>query len=868
MSFLYEILDTLRNYGDDEIEIPPYITENLNPLFELRPYQVGAFKNFITYFENDRFCKKPTQVLFHMATGSGKTLIMAGLMLYLYKKGYRNFLFFVNLSNIVNKTKDNFLNSHSRKYLFSEEIRINGEYVPVKKVSNFQCVDENAINICFTTTQSLHTDMWFAKENAISFNEFLEKKVVLISDEAHHLNVDAKTLKRNKEEEENYHSWEETVHRIFEMNKDNVLLEFTATCNINNPQIRAEYESKIIYDYPLFKFRADGYSKEIKTLRSDVRLMDRAIQAIVLSQYRLKVFQDNRLSIKPVILFKEKTVSDSKKFMGDFIEAVAKLNGDELQRISELTDNKTLGEAYAYFKRNSISFNQLAQELREDFSAEHCISANDDCEASERQIALNSLEDPLNPYRAVFEVKKLDEGWDVLNLFDIVRLYETRQSSGRKISPFTISEAQLIGRGARYCPFQIDGEQERYQRKYDMDIDNPLRICEELYYHCQNDSRYISELNSALCEIGVDIEKRKECDYLLKGSFKSENIYRNGFVFTNNRVEVSRKDITGLLPSVRERLYTVKFSTGISGEDIIFEDEIARKNSDNTRITYTQRISIEEIAQINYAIVNKALCRYTVFKFNVLKSYFPNLRSTREFITSQNYLAGIRIEITSSNEKLTPSLLYSSCLKVLGKVAESISAIEVTYKGTTEFKPKRINETFKNKKCNYTVLHDGGIGYSQNDITVPACSRIDLSKEDWFAFEDNYGTSEEKAFVAYFKKFVPELRKKYDKVFLVRNERQLHVYSFDAGERFEPDYLLFLHRQNGDDYEQLQVFIEPKGSHLIETDKWKEDFLLEIENKAVVKTTFVDDNEYRIWGFHFFNREKRVNDFATDMSRL
>ena len=29
-------------------------------------------------------------------------------------------------------------------------------------------------------------------------------------------------------------------------------------------------------------------------------------------------------------------------------------------------------------------------------------------------------------------------------------------------------------------------------------------------------------------------------------------------------------------------------------------------------------------------------------------------------------------------------------------------------------------------------------------------------------------------------------------MFLVRNERQLHIYSFDGGERFEPDYLLFL----------------------------------------------------------------------------
>ena len=54
-------------------------------------------------------------------------------------------------------------------------------------------------------------------------------------------------------------------------------------------------------------------------------------------------------------------------------------------------------------------------------------------------------------------------------------------------------------------------------------------------------------------------------------------------------------------------------------------------------------------------------------------------------------------------------------------------------------------------------------------------------------------------------------------------------------------------------YEQLQVFIEPKGTHLIAEGKWKEDFLLEIEDKAVATKIFVDDNKYKIWGFHFFN---------------
>ena len=198
MSYLYEKIDTLIESGYSK-KVPEYISSNLNSNFELRPYQIRAFENFITYFENEHLCKKPTQTLFHMATGSGKTLIMAGLMLYLYKQGYRNFLFFVNLSQIVQKTKENFLNSISSKYLFNEEINIDGEIIKIKEVSNFQYSDDSAINICFTTTQGLHADMWGMKENSLSVDDFENQKVVLISDEAHHLNADTK--KMNKEEE-------------------------------------------------------------------------------------------------------------------------------------------------------------------------------------------------------------------------------------------------------------------------------------------------------------------------------------------------------------------------------------------------------------------------------------------------------------------------------------------------------------------------------------------------------------------------------------------------------------------------------------------------------------------------------------------
>ena len=286
--------------------------------------------------------------------------------------------------------------------------------------------------------------------------------------------------------------------------------------------------------------------------------------------------------------------------------------------------------------------------------------------------------------------------------------------------------------GSPVCPLN---------RKRECVCIHPLRICEELYYHCQNDSRYIGELNNALREIGVDIENQTVRTYVLKDTFKADSLYREGLVFTNERVEKSRNDVDGLLPSVREHIYAVKLSTGSSGEDTIFG--AGKALTEKAVATYTYRTDIKTIADMNYAIVHKALCKYSVFKFNTLKSYFPNLKSTREFITSPNYLGAIKIEITSKYETPTPSILFSACVNVLGKVAESVSDIEITYVGTTEFKPTRISEMFKDKKCNYTIVHNGGLGYSQNDASVPNGWKIDLSKEDWFAFEDNFGTSEE-----------------------------------------------------------------------------------------------------------------------------
>ena len=224
--FLHEQLEIAFNYGVPKPEMPSSITQNLNPAFELRDYQKEAFASFIHYFNNDLPEKeKPVHLLFNMATGSGKTLIMAGLILYLYEKGHRNFLFFVNSTNIIEKTKDNFLNPRAAKYLFSQDIRFEGKPVTVTQVDNFEGVNENDINICFTTIQQLHTDMTSEKENALTYENFAERQIVLLADEAHHINVSTKS----QQGMELFESWENTVERIFKSNDANPANTFFLT---------------------------------------------------------------------------------------------------------------------------------------------------------------------------------------------------------------------------------------------------------------------------------------------------------------------------------------------------------------------------------------------------------------------------------------------------------------------------------------------------------------------------------------------------------------------------------------------------------------------------------------------------------------
>ena len=289
--------DSLEKRNKISREISTSILENLNPDFELREYQISAISRFIEYFENEQDKNLPIQLLFNMATGSGKTLLMVAFILYLYEKGYRHFIFFVDKKNIIKKTIDNFINKKSSKHLFANRVFIDGQEVLVKQVESFSKNERDNINIHFTTISGLHLRLNNPQQDYMTFDDFKKYKTVFISDEAHHINALTKN-KLSKTEVEEKTSWEYTVNKLLNSREDNILLEFTATIDWKNPSIFAKYKDKVLMEYDLKSFREDKFSKDVFLFQSDSEMTERMLQAVIISQYRRKVAEKNKIALK------------------------------------------------------------------------------------------------------------------------------------------------------------------------------------------------------------------------------------------------------------------------------------------------------------------------------------------------------------------------------------------------------------------------------------------------------------------------------------------------------------------------------------------------------------------------------------------
>lgn len=325
-----------------------------------------------------------------------------------------------------------------------------------------------------------------------------------------------------------------------------------------------------------------------------------------------------------------------------------------------------------------------------------------------------------------------------------------------------------------------------------------------------------------------------------------------------------RSKIVGLDNSVINTNYTYTIKTGQSNELTVFDEPKAQiLNLDSQPFL---------MREFGAHVVRKALSSNPVYKFNKLIKQFPNLKSIDEFIESTHYLGNIKITIKGNRDVLAtlPQIeKLRAAKKTLNIIAGYLDANRTDYKGSIEFIPKTINHIYEKDKI-LNIVNEGNtqqeFGIGQDETNNPELY-LDLSNQDWFAFNNNYGTSEEKYLVRFIDSMMNELQKKYDDVFMLRNEKHFKLYSFKDGKPLEPDFVLFLTRKEENNELHYQVFIEPKGSHLVATDKWKERFLLDLKTKHKIDQLW-ENKHYIVWGLPFYTHNSGDDNFSNEFEKL
>ncbi|WP_249936665.1 DEAD/DEAH box helicase family protein [Helicobacter pylori] len=806
------------------------MTSNLKN--ELRDYQKQAINNYLEKRQSN-----PTQkhFMFEMATGSGKTLVMAGLILECYKQGYQNFIFFVNSTSILEKTKLNFTDSVSSKYLFNENININDENTEIKSINNLNESQASAINIYFSTIQGLFSLFTKAKENAISIEDLKDQKLVFLADEAHHLNTETKKKLSDAESSEK-RNWESVVKLALEQNKDNLLLEFSATIP-NEKSVKDKYKNLKVITYTLKEFSEDKFCKNIYSLSYENKELEtRFLGACVSSLYKELLAQHHNIeNFKPCILFKSERIEYSKENQERFNTFLENLSPLDLEIFFNHSRNAFFKDAKNFFDKQKYTPN-LAALLQTKFKKSVQINTNNEKELEKGMPLLNSLEDRDNPKRVIFSVDKLNEGWDVLNLFDIVRL---KNKASQKD---TTKDAQLIGRGARYYPFSYNdfkpGRIEFYQRKFD--LSNPLSALERLDYHAVYDSEFIAKLNNELQDLGLGFvnekqtipltpTKRFKCYYASNKREKNNNLFN--------------KDYSDSVEATLKSLHVPLFGF------IVREKKVDFKEENKGDRTYYIPHTLDKIP-INYFL--KAL-NLKNLDFKTLKKAFKKHAFNNKVEFIERYVSSLKTNFHKNQKFDNNEILLKLAVYIIENLKDTLLKEQDKY----EVSALELKEF---------ETHNKSLSASEWEKDIPPY--------EWLLFKDmrKLDSKLERKFLGFINKHKKVLDKKFKEWCVLRNDHfaELKVFcnienSPFYAQGFEPDFILFA-QTHEDEFLGFTCYMEAKGEHLKHSNAWKEEFLEMLENAALES----HNKKLDLKGLPFFTLHNRVvnGDFQTAFNQI
>ncbi len=778
--------------------------------------------------------------MFEMATGSGKTLVMAGLILECCKQGYQNFIFFVNSTSILEKTKLNFIDSASSKYLFNENIHINDENTEIKGINNLSESHENAINIYFSTIQGLFSLFTKAKENAITLEDLKDQKLVFLADEAHHLNTETKKKLSDAEFSEK-RNWESVVKLALEQNKDNLLLEFSATIP-KEKSVEEKYKNLKVITYTLKEFSEDKFCKNIYSLSYENKELEtRFLGACVSSLYKELLAQHHNIeNFKPCILFKSERIEDSKENQERFNAFLENLSPLDLENFFNHSHNAFFKDAKNFFDKQHYTPN-LTAFLQTKFKKSTQINTNNEKELEKGMLLLNSLEDRDNPKRVIFSVDKLNEGWDVLNLFDIVRL---KNKASQKD---TTKDAQLIGRGARYYPFSYNDFKpsriEFYQRKFD--FSNPLSTLERLDYHAVYDSEFIAELKNDLEKLGLGLMDEKEnkekqtipltptkrfkCYYASNTKDKNKNLFT--------------KDYTDPVRVKLQSLRVPLFGFIVHEKRVDFEEN---KSGDTT---YYKPNALDKIP-LNYFL--KAL-NVKNLDFKTLKKAFKKHAFNNKVGFIEQYISPLQTNFHKSQKFDDNKNLLTLAVYIIENLKDTLLKEQDKY----EVSALELKEF---------ETHNRSLSASELEKDIPCY--------EWLLFKDmrKLDSDLERDFLVFINNHKEALDKKFKEWCVLRNDHftELKVFcnienSPYYAQGFEPDFILFA-QTHSDEFLGFTCYMEAKGEHLEHSNAWKEEFLEMLENAALKS----HNKKLDLKGLPFFTLKNSVvnSEFTTAFDQI
>src|SRR3989337_2470612 len=115
------------------------------------------------------------------------------------------------------------------------------------------------------------------------------------------------------------------------------------------------------------------------------------------------------------------------------------------------------------------------------------------------------------------------------------------------------------------------------------------------------------------------------------------------------------------------------------------------------------------LEDFGFNVIKKAISRLEFYRFHNLKSFLPNVKSIHEFISSEDYLKKIRVEVEGQEEHiaaLTPDEKLKITVSILEKISQSLESEKVEYQGTPEFYQQNVSKIFIEPKGAHLLKDD------------------------------------------------------------------------------------------------------------------------------------------------------------------